>query len=792
MTALFISILNMSITASVVALAVMLVRIPLKKAPKIFSYVLWGVVLFRLICPVSFESPISFIPFNDDPIQTPIRLDPVERSVIEDNVSFGSALDAAYHAVGDALNGGLGSITVYTDSAPEGYRQAYHSEVWLIFGSYIWTFGITVLLLYAVITYVRLKRRVYYATLVRDNVYETDKINTPFVLGFIRPKIYMPLGIDPTQQEYIFCHEQTHIRRRDYLIKPFAFIILALHWFNPIIWVSYFLMSKDMEKSCDEAVLKKTDVDIRDIYSSSLLNLSIKKTSLLSPLAFGESDVKSRVKNVLDFKKPSRVVIVAAIALVVVLSIGFALNPTMLNSGGGINGALMLNTKARVIEVYSPRSVLVEIIAELGTTAREELALTERTENNQFLVGEKVQADFNGDVELLQNLIAGEIVIIGRGNTARIDFSKEPYVAQCYDIWREQDFYSSEVRGGALGYTVTIIIQKNNEGQTTYSMYSSNAHSMTASSVPYLFFNAIDELIAALSAYPHNSITNVNVQHSIDFSKEEIQAISEKFIIPSENYSMAIGLYEISVESLESIAFEIIERNLDIITSSPAYHSSITPYIQAHQAEYDEIVALGDFALAYMIAQFEKGGQTDLRGWIMAFACRDIIGGELVFKYSAAGTGQEWYDENKELIMAIYYPERTTNDARIIYDPDTNGDPKKGSFSFVDIAPEESVQSNITYKIESTNAVSPNAVMPKAVLSFEITWTNSGNPIELGLLNANDDSVYYSVTLTGGSASGELRVLDVQGGEYYVVLTNKGTGLYNLNITGAISYSLTE
>ena len=287
------------------------------------------------------------------------------------------------------------------------------------------------------------------------------------------------------------------------------------------------------------------------------------------------------------------------------------------------------------------------------------------------------------------------------------------------------------------GYTITIIIQKNSEGQTTYSMFSDNAHNMTASSVPYLFFNAIDELIAALGAYPHNAITNVYVQHSIDFSKEEIQALTEKIIIPSENYSMATvvqqnlapntylpqimhngviyyfdsrrqfdielspsfdapkitstvplsqvpqengqanfegsdfggfgslytpyndGLlvywndrwaYFVPLEQLTQSIADIIERNLDIITSSPGYHSSITPYIQAHQAEYNEIVALCDTAHTYMVALFEKGGQTDLRSWIMAFACRDILGGDDVFKPSAAGTGQEWFDENKELI----------------------------------------------------------------------------------------------------------------------------------------------
>jgi len=311
MNAIFITILNMSITASVVALAVMLARIPLKKAPKIFSYALWGVVLFRLVCPFSIESGFSFLPTST--IAIPQDIVYSQNPAVHTGIGF---VDAPVNA---AINNTLSPVV------PENIANPIHT-VFNIAG-YIWLFGFAVLLVYAIIGYIRLKRRVYYATLVRDNIFETDAIKTPFVLGFIRPKIYIPLGIDPAQQDYILKHEQTHIKRRDYLIKPFAFIVFALHWFNPLMWVSYFLMSKDIEMSCDETVLRKEDEDIRGDYSSSLLNLSVKRGSiLLTPLAFGESNVKGRVKNVLNFKKPSRVIIIVAVMLVVVLSAGFALN----------------------------------------------------------------------------------------------------------------------------------------------------------------------------------------------------------------------------------------------------------------------------------------------------------------------------------------------------------------------------------------------------------------------------------------------------------------------------------
>jgi len=192
--------------------------------------------------------------------------------------------------------------------------------------SYVWFVGFIVLLAYAIKGYVNLKRRIRFATLMQDNIYETDNIITPFVFGFIRPKIYFPTTIDPLRHDYILKHEQIHIKRLDYLIKPFAYIVFVLHWFNPIMWVAYFLMSKDIEMSCDEAVLKKTDEDIRKNYSMSLLSLSVKRVSLLSPIAFasGESNVKERIKNVLKFKRTARRVTIISIMVVSVFLVGFS------------------------------------------------------------------------------------------------------------------------------------------------------------------------------------------------------------------------------------------------------------------------------------------------------------------------------------------------------------------------------------------------------------------------------------------------------------------------------------
>lgn len=320
MTALFITILNMSAAASVAALAVIIVRIPLKKAPKIFSYALWGVVLFRLICPFSIESVFSLMPASANAIPQDI--------VYSQNPAIQTGIEFIDISINTAINNALPPVspenTMQENTNSVNNANPIHTILQIF--RYVWFFGFAALLIYAATGYIRLKRSVCDAILVQKNIFETDKINTPFVLGFIRPKIYMPIGIEPPQYDYILKHEQTHIKRRDYLIKPFAFIVFALHWFNPLMWAAYFFMSKDMEMSCDEIVLRKADEDIRGDYSISLLNLSVKKFNLLTPLAFGESNVKERVRNVLNFKKPSKTIIILAVALVAMITVAFAMN----------------------------------------------------------------------------------------------------------------------------------------------------------------------------------------------------------------------------------------------------------------------------------------------------------------------------------------------------------------------------------------------------------------------------------------------------------------------------------
>ena len=263
---IFITLLNMSLAGSCAALAVMLLRLPLKRAPRVFSYLLWGVVFFRLICPFSFESALSaFMPARQAiPQEIVYAAQPAIQSEIP-------PLDAAVNSLLDQP--GLAATPV---------ASVNPIQIYLAFGEGLWVAGAIILLLYALITGLRLRRRLTGAVLAEPGVYETDRILSPFVLGVFRPCIYLPIGLLGAERDYVLAHERAHIRRRDHIIKLLAWIVLALHWFNPLVWISTILLNRDMEFSCDEMVMKRASKDIRAGYSASLLDISMKKKRFAS------------------------------------------------------------------------------------------------------------------------------------------------------------------------------------------------------------------------------------------------------------------------------------------------------------------------------------------------------------------------------------------------------------------------------------------------------------------------------------------------------------------------------
>lgn len=305
MDKLFLAILNMSLTGAFVIAAICLVRLPLKKAPKLISYCLWAVAGFRLVFPFSLESVFSLVPFQAQTIPADIGI----TSRIESGIAL---IDSAVSA----------SLPAATPAASVNPLQ-----VWIWIASHVWLIGAAVMLIYGIVTVVLLKRSMRSAAHIEANIYESETIGSPFVLGVFKPKIYLPSVLSEHARGYIMLHEQTHIRRYDHIIKLAAYLILCLHWFNPLAWMAFYLLGVDMEMSCDERVLKELGSGTKKDYSLLLLALATERRILgSSPLAFSEGDVKKRILHVLRFKEPSRLLLTAAVVLVAVLSVCFTLN----------------------------------------------------------------------------------------------------------------------------------------------------------------------------------------------------------------------------------------------------------------------------------------------------------------------------------------------------------------------------------------------------------------------------------------------------------------------------------
>ena len=310
MSDLFLNILNMSIAASWLILAVVLLRFLLKKAPKWIAVLLWGIVALRLVVPFSFESALSLIPsaetFNAHNIQyeTP-------------------AISSGIPAVNNAVNPVLGETF-----APNSVGSINPLYIWTLVVSAIWLVGIAAMLLYAVISYVRVRRSVAERAPYKGNIFLCDHVKSPFILGLIRPKIYLPSNMDATSMEPVIAHEKAHLTRRDHWWKPLGFLILTVHWFNPLCWIAYVLLCRDIELSCDEKVIRQMDLDGKKRYSTALLECNAQRRLVtICPLAFGEVGVKERVKNVLNYKKPAFWVIVVAVIACGVVTVIFATNP---------------------------------------------------------------------------------------------------------------------------------------------------------------------------------------------------------------------------------------------------------------------------------------------------------------------------------------------------------------------------------------------------------------------------------------------------------------------------------
>lgn len=521
MQAVFLKLLNMSLTAGWLVLAVLLLRVLLKKAPKWIMCLLWGLVAVRLLCPVSLESGLSLIP-SAEPVPSDILL------------SDAPAIDSGLPLLNQTVN-----PVISQSLAPAAGESVNPLQIGAFAASAVWLTGTAVMLLYALVSFLRLRKKVREGVPMKESVWLCDHVDTPFILGMVRPRIYLPSSLNPKDMEYVIAHEKAHLRRKDHLWKPVGFFLLAVYWFHPLMWVAYVLFCKDVELACDEKVLGQYGVEIKKPYAEALVNCSVPHTRLgACPLAFGEVGVKERVKGVLHYKKPAFWLVFVAVIACVITAVCLLTDPP----------------------------------------AEGKLSDT------------------------------GEIADTIQGNM-------QQYFRMSDGTWK----CDGQIYAHRLEISGTM---PNSEADCTY-VYLSNL-----------------ETIPFEKAWKAAGFSSAEEDY---FSPDEavLVEIRTEGTLPSD--------------SAENAGAVQIEALLETICSSPAESSAPGDYIKAHRQEYDRLVGEKTETLKYCFSEFLKGGQTDLRGHIMALACQDIMAlwQEPCGETEGYATGQQWFDRFQDTAIKL-------------------------------------------------------------------------------------------------------------------------------------------
>ena len=617
---IFTTILNMSITASYVAVAVILVRMLLRKAPKIFSYALWAVVLFRLIFPFTFTTTFSFLGLLNVNSQNNKGL--LEYVPHDIGLMQTPAVQSGIDSLDSAVNSSLPAAVPIASVNP--------MQIWMNLFYLIWLAGIVALLSYSVLSYVKTKRRLLTATLVKDNIYESDQIGTAFVFGFIYPKIYVPVGVEDADLSYILAHECTHIRRRDYLIKPFTFFALIIHWFNPIMWLSFRLMSRDMEMSCDESVLQKMRQDVKRDYSNSLLSLSVKRNGLfiVDPLAFGESHVKARIKNILNYKKPVFWVVITSVIVLI---------------GAGV--ALLSNPQLRYSNLTIENVESMTLVSGLYDTKS------------------SVTVDRAEWVEILD--------LINTAKRSKIAKEYIPTYGERYPIY-DTLTVSTKEQGEAKTYSLMIYHHKDwniFHGEYDYKLALGLSSENGNSNLWGLPYDKCSQMLICINEI-HDRKQNNDISNSISNSIS-----TDKAVDPGLNTN------EIA---------ESVENNINVIMTLPKTSSNPQDYIKAHQNEYEYFFKYGgEEALQYMLSQFEAGNAEGLRGQIMMKLCKELLGKRNNVTDDSLSP-QEWYDAlsiRKEVTLPHYEYDGQDPIEKLVYDTEVEKNSNPNGEGFTVVAP---------------------------------------------------------------------------------------------------------
>ena len=627
----FPELLRINLIASIVILAVLVARLFLKPSPKVFSYALWGIVLLRLLIPVSIPSPVSVIPATTA----------VSSEVINDALPHFD-----FETPSDMIrNKELRQHQLETGN-PYGV-QVSHS---LVPGEYLaigWLLGVACMVLYSGLSYRKIRKQTEVAVPLRDNIWIADDIQSPFVIGFTKPKIYLPCNLGEKEQEYIILHEQHHIRRFDHIVKALFFLALTIHWFNPLVWVAFILACKDMEMSCDEAVIGKLGEDVRADYAASLLNLATGHRIIAgTPLAFGEGDTKGRIRNLARWKKPVVWVLILAVILCLVLCVclltdrvtrhnqhvgtTFYYGSVTDQKENGENSQLSVLCNDGNKRIFSYEAGTGDIPADL--VGKQVWLRARKHSLTGALITTQAETVPDERYETLEEAIQRAILYHHRDG-------REAVTLACASFYT----LASEGSGPAGSNKIETVTEYGIVYHQNYKLVDGKLEEDGGCNVPtVLTFRIDDDGLYSLAEYWEPRDGN--------YYPEDIKAKFPVFIWPDTQehlFEQKIAIFQQVMDGFQVGPETIVEHLIDDISIRERWAGSFGDLMLMCKLQRELLAYYGQTTLDYCAGQFASGPQDDTRGKVMAYVCNEILdsmGLESVAGWTARQSGQEWYD----------------------------------------------------------------------------------------------------------------------------------------------------
>lgn len=607
--------LSMSTAAGWVILVVIILRLVLYRAPRWLHCILWALVGVRLVVPMSLKSPFSLVP------QSPA----IAPAVLSEYIVN---LDA--QALQFTGEGGAAQAAVSTVNAASSTIGGLMSWIWLA--------GVLFVLGYALVSMLCLRRRVAEAVLVEGKVWQCDRVYSPFILGVIRPKIYLPSNLPPEAQEPVLAHEFSHLARRDHWWKPLGFVLLAIYWFHPLVWVAYVLFCRDLELACDERVVRKLDQEGRKKYSLALLTCSTARyIPAACPLAFGEGGVKRRVKAALNYKKPAFWLVLVAGVACVVAAVCFLTDPVSFQQDTGIAWAKNL-TAEQVVSA--------------------DLVVMPSQEDRQYK-------------RFAESEIPALVEFINQSRGTRVTDAENMAGQSIWFYFTMADGTRHEV--GNIGNVYLVIDREYYDAPYNWLSTWSQTYGEGNSPLPENYFSrvlTVDDVLALsekgesltwadlegytsvevgsglyIRVYPVSGRYTLWVSSAGGPDTELMYATLNAYGMPGEAVEIRTGDV-MGFFSREEAKYQKTAERFAAITASPAASSSPKDYLEAHPEEHQALLDDKTDTLRYIFSHFLVGGQTGLEGHIMRIVM-DELAPESQLKL-AADTGQEYFDAWKE------------------------------------------------------------------------------------------------------------------------------------------------